>query len=281
MASHGIALFHPGEMGSAVGAALAARGRRVLCALSGRSAATGARAAGAGLEDAGTLTDACGQAAVVLSVCPPHAALELARAVAATGFKGLYIDANAISPETTRKCGAAVEAAGASFVDGGIIGAPPTAARHGKLHLCGPRAREAAELFEGSFVDAAVLEGPVGAASALKACYAAWTKGTWLLLASVYATAQREGVETALRGEWGRNHPDLLKQLAAPSLNPAKGWRWLAEMEEIAATFEAAGQPGGFALAAAEICRRLERYKDDASKPSIETVAPALRKALS
>jgi hypothetical protein len=277
MSSPVIALFHPGEMGSAMGAALVAGGHRVLCALSGRSAATRARAASAGLEDAGTLAAAVGQAGVVLSICPPHGALGLARAVAACGFKGLFADANAISPRTARAVGAAVEAAGASFADGGIVGGPPSPARPGRIFFSGAKAAEAARLFEGSYVSSSVLDGPVGAASALKVCYATWSKGTWLLLASIYAVAEREEVAGALREEWSLTHPDLIKQLAAPSLNPAKAWRWLAEMEEIAATFEAAGQPKGFALAGAEICRRLESFKDDPSRPSIEKISPAIR----
>lgn len=273
-----IAVLNPGDMGSGVGAALAARGHRVLCALEGRSPATRERARTAKLQDVGTLKEAVRQASVVLSVCPPHAALDLADQVAECGFAGLYVDANAISPATAHKVAARVEAAGAGFVDGGIFGAPPTPAKPGKMYLSGPRAREAAQLFEGSFMSASVLDARVGAASALKACYAAWTKGTWLLLASIYATAQEEGVDAALREEWSRSQPDVLRQVGAPSANPAKAWRWLAEMQEIAQTFESAGQPGGFSHAAAEICRRLESYKDDGSKPSIEKVVGAVRR---
>jgi 3-hydroxyisobutyrate dehydrogenase-like beta-hydroxyacid dehydrogenase len=273
-----IALLNPGDMGSGVGAALAARGHRVLCALEGRSPASHERARMAKLEDAGSLEQAVRQAAVVLSVCPPHAALDVAGRVAGCGFTGLYVDANAISPATAHQVAARVGGVGAAFVDGGIFGAPPTPAKPGKLYLSGPRAREAAQLFEGSFMSASVLDDRVGAASALKACYAAWTKGTWLLLASIYATAQEEGVEAALREEWSRSQPDVLRQVGAPSANPAKAWRWLAEMQEIAQAFESAGQPGGFAQAAAEICRRLESYKDDGSKPSIEKVVGAVRR---
>ena len=124
---------------------------------------------------------------------------------------------------------------------------------------------------------ARALDAPAGAASTLKACYAAWTKGTWLLLTSIYATAEREGVKAPLRELWRDSHPELLQRLAAPSANPAKAWRWISEMEEIAATFEAAGQPGEFFLACAELCRRLEHYKDHPGKPSIEQVVAALQ----
>src|SRR5262249_41352304 len=126
MPNQTIALLHPGEMGAALGACLLSCGHRVLWVKQGRSAASKARAQAAKLEACGSVEGAPGAAAAVLSVCPPHAARELARAVAATRrLRGIYVDANAIAPATTREIGRIVEAAGASFVDGGIIGPPP------------------------------------------------------------------------------------------------------------------------------------------------------------
>jgi 3-hydroxyisobutyrate dehydrogenase-like beta-hydroxyacid dehydrogenase len=277
MSTNVVALFHPGDMGAAVGACVKARGARVVCALSGRSDATAARARAAGIEDVGSLEAAVKQSGIVLSICPPHGALELARRVAGCGFQGLYVDANAIAPETARQVGRVVEGAGARFVDAGIIGAPPAPGRTTTLALCGPGSQDLARLLDGSPMKARVLEGPIGSASALKACYASWTKGTWLLLGSICAAAEREGVGAALREQWAISHPQLVKQFSAPSGNPAKAWRWAGEMEEIASAFEHAGQPGGFFLAAAEICRRLERFKDDPSRPSIEKILPSLK----
>ena len=106
-----IAMLHPGEMGAAVGACLVRAGHRVVWASSGRSASTRARAKAAGLEDLSTLARAVEEAEVVFSVCPPHGALDLATEVAELGFDGLYIDGNAISPDTAREVGASVEAA--------------------------------------------------------------------------------------------------------------------------------------------------------------------------
>ncbi len=125
MAETVIGLLHPGEMGAAVAACLTARGHPVRWVSEGRGPATAARAARARLADAGTVTALAGQAGIILSVCPPHAALDTARAVAAAGFTGLYVDANAISPGTAREVRAAVGAAGARYVDGGIVGPPP------------------------------------------------------------------------------------------------------------------------------------------------------------
>ena len=271
-----IAVLHPGEMGAALGAGLAARGHRVVWASAGRSSATRRRAEACGLEDMATLARAAQAADIVFSVCPPHAAMELARAVAACGFGGVYVDANAISAETTRAVGRVVEAAGASYVDAGIIGPPPIPGASVRLYVCGSRAAEIAPLFEGCIMQAIALEGPVGAASALKVCYAAWNKGATAMLAAIRALAGQEGVDAALLAEWKISLPDLPKRSEAVSASARKAWRWMGEMEEIVASFEAAGLPAGFHLAAAEIYRRLEGFKDAAKPPALAEVTAAL-----
>lgn len=272
-----IALLHPGEMGAAVGACLAERGLRVVWVSAGRSAATRRRAEAAGLEDLGSLERALAAAEVVLSVCPPHGALELAREVARAGFRGVYIDANAISPATAREVARAVEAAGAAFVDGGIIGPPPGPGKSTRLYLSGARAAEMAATFAGTRLPATALDGAAGAASALKACYAAWTKGATALLATIRTLARHEGVEETLLDEWRLSQPELPRRSEAILANARKAWRWVGEMEEIAASFEAAGLPGGFHLAAAEVYRRLEDFKDAGAPPSLAEVAHALQ----
>jgi len=241
-----VAVLHPGEMGAAIGACLAARGLRVVWASDGRRAATRSRAAAAGIEDLGSLKRTLGAADIVLSVCPPHGALALAREVAGLGFRGIYVDANAISPESARKVGRAVEKAGASFVDGGIIGPPPVEGGRSRMYLSGARADEVAALFTGSNLHAIALQGPPGAASALKACYAGWTKGATALLAAIRVLARHEGVDAALLAEWKLSQPDLEKRSEVITVQARKAWRWIGEMEEIAASFEATGLPGGF-----------------------------------
>jgi 3-hydroxyisobutyrate dehydrogenase-like beta-hydroxyacid dehydrogenase len=215
---------------------------------------------------------------IVLSVCPPHGALALAREVAGHGFSGVYIDANAISPATVRNIGRVLEAAEATFVDGGIIGPPPVAGASSRIYLSGGRAKDIAGLFAGSNLEAIPLEAPAGAASALKACYAAWTKGATALLAAIRALAAHEGVEAALLEEWKRSQPELPKRSEVITVQARKAWRWIGEMEEIAASFEAAGLPGGFHLAAAELYRRLQAFKDGASQPALAQVTAAIRR---
>jgi 3-hydroxyisobutyrate dehydrogenase-like beta-hydroxyacid dehydrogenase len=270
-----VCILHPGEMGAEVGAAVRAGGARVLWVSAGRGGTTRDRAGAAGLEDAGTLKAALAQSSVVLSVCPPHAALEVAESVAAGGFNGTYLDANAVSPQTSRRIGGLVEAAGATFVDGGIIGPPPAKPGTTRLYLSGPASADLAALFAGGPLGVVVLDAPIGAASAVKACYAGWTKSTATLLLSVRALARHEGVEAALAEEWKISQPNLFAQLDRAVSQSRKGWRWIAEMEEIGATFEQAGLPDGFALAAAEACRKLEPFRD-ARGTTIDAVVDAL-----
>lgn len=279
MAEATVGLLHPGEMGSVVGECARAGGTRVLWVSEGRSAESRGRAEGAGLEDAGTLSVLVGESSVILSVCPPHAALEVARAVAALGFSGVYADANAVSPATTREIGEIVGRSGATFVDGGIVGPPPETGGTTRLYLSGNRAATVASLFKRSPLEAVVLEGPVGAASAVKMAYASYTKGVSALLMAIRTLAISEGVDDALLGEWKRSHPELpARSESAVRGSARKAWRFSGEMEEIARTFAGAGLPDGFHRAAAEIYARLAGYKDAAEPPSVAEVADTLRK---
>jgi 3-hydroxyisobutyrate dehydrogenase-like beta-hydroxyacid dehydrogenase len=268
-----IGLLHPGEMGSAVGGCLTEAGYPVWWASAGRGPATASRARRAGLSDARTVAGLAGRCDVIVSVCPPHAAVEVARSVAAggdgsvaaggpgpAGFRGVFVDANAISPACARTVAGIVEAGGASYVDGGIIGLPPVAAGTTRLYLSGPRAGQIRRLFAGTRVDARIVDDRIGSASAVKMAYAAWTKGTAALLLAARALATAEGVQDALAAEWALSQPDLADRTRHAADSAAlKGWRWVAEMEEIAGSMAAAGLPPGFQEAAAEIFRRSSR----------------------
>jgi len=246
-----VGLLHPGEMGSAIGAALLGRGETVLWASAGRSLATMERARRFGLEDAGDVAELCLRSEVVLSVCPPHVAVEVAEA--ARDFDGIYVDANAIAPETARRIGGLRT----RFVDGGIIGPPPLEAGTTRLYLSGGEAEAVAELFAGTNVDARVISDEPGAASALKMAFAGWTKGSAALLLAIRALARAEGVEDTLLAEWKISIPELEQQsLAAAAAARKKGWRWVGEMDEIARSMAAQDLPAGFHEGAAEIFRR-------------------------
>jgi 3-hydroxyisobutyrate dehydrogenase-like beta-hydroxyacid dehydrogenase len=255
-----IGVLHPGEMGAAVGRCLARGGYPVVWASQDRGPETAARAEAAGLTDAGTIRAVAAQAEVIVSVCPPHAAVDTARAVA--GFTGLYLDANAISPATAGEIAHIISGNGGRYVDGGIIGPPPVTSGSTRLYLSGPEAEAAAGLFAGTPLDARVIGETTTAASAVKMAYAGWTKGTAALLLAMRALAREEGVEDTLLSEWALSQPSLAERSRGSARSAtAKGWRWVGEMEQIAAAMTAAGLPGGFHQAAAEIFRRFPRTR--------------------
>ena len=164
-----------------------------------------------------------------------------------------------MSPRTVREIAAVVSGDGGAVVDGGIIGPPPTASVRGttRLYLAGSEAQAVSRLFDSTPVEVIVIDGDLGAASALKMTYAAWTKGTAALLLAIRAVARASGVEADLVREWHESQPDLPgREQQARRSAATKGWRWVGEMEEIAATFADAGLPDGFHRAAAEVYRR-------------------------
>lgn len=278
-----VGLLHPGEMGAAVGGCLVTAGHTVLWDPAGRSRATTGRALAAELTGT-SLDSVVSRSSVIFSVCPPHAALDVARQVAAAGFGGVYVDANAISVATAARVATVVTAAGAVYVDGGIIGPPPENTGRTRLYLCGERAAEVRALFARSALEARIAEGAHGepyAASAVKMAYAAWTKGTGALLLACRALARAEGVERTLLEEWSLSQPALRTQSErSADAAAAKGWRWVAEMEEIAASMAAAGLPPEFHQAAAEIFDRASHADEPsagvAPGAGLDTVLSAL-----
>ncbi|MBM4260430.1 MAG: NAD(P)-dependent oxidoreductase [Deltaproteobacteria bacterium] len=281
MANKTIAMLHPGNMGATIGAAAATSGARVLWCSAGRSAASRQRAEQAGLHEAKTVRDAVGQSDIVLSVCPPEAALSVAQQLAQENFQGIYVDANAVSRATAEQIGAVVTKAGARFVDGGIIGSPVKKAGTTRLYLSGAGAKDIAALFSQSMLDARAISEVPGEASALKVAYAAWTKGTDALILAIRAYAQYEGVDQALLEEWKISQPSLeQKTVRAAATAAPKMWRYTGEMEEISAAFKVAGLPGGFHEGAARLCERLAGFKDmtDPPLPVDRVIAELLRR---
>lgn len=252
-----IAVLHPGRMGAAVGRVLREAGHEVGWLPAGRGAGTRRRAAEAGMVALSGLED-CD---VVVSLCPPDAAVDTARGL--DTFTGTYLDANAISPGTAREVAAVVRSRGAEYVDGAVVGPPPVTAGTTRLYLSGTRSVEAAGLVAGTVLQAVVLDGDEVAASGLKMAYAAWTKVTAALLVGVDGAAQSLGVDDALHAEWALSQPELAGRLASARESVAsKAWRWSGEMREITRTFADLGQPEGFAEAAAELFSRWPRPED-------------------
>lgn len=238
-------------MGAAVAACLVGRGHDVGWLPTGRSEATLQRAVQAGLTPFDDLAELLHHTDIVFSICPPHGALEVARAMA--GYRGIVVDANATSPDTSVLIGRTVTGGGARYVDGGIIGPPPVTAGTTRLYLAGDDG-EVANLFAGSALDVVSLTGATPAASALKMTYAAWTKTTAALLVSIRRTAAAYGVDDDLATEWAISQPHLAAAwLRARQQSDEKGWRWSYELAEVGRTFAAIGQPDGFGAAASEV----------------------------
>lgn len=274
-----IGILHPGEMGISVAVSAMNSGHAVFWASEGRGEKTRARADKHNLKDAGTLAELCKICSVILCVCPPHAAEEVARQVIAQGFKGLYMDANAISPQRTIKIGAMLKAAGIDFVDGGIIGGPAWERGQTWLYLSGGRANEIAACFTNGLLETKVIGDEIGKASALKMCYAAFSKGTTALLCAVISTAESLNVRDELFQQWDRDEAGSSEQAARRVQRvTAKAWRFAGEMEEIAATFGTAGLPSGFHESAAEIFRRMAKFKDATALPELDEVLENLQK---
>lgn len=272
-----LGILHPGNMGISIAASAQKGGCEVYWASEGRSQQTRDRAENHNLIDAHTLENMCHTCSIIVSVCPPHAAEAVAGQVLVQGYAGLYVDANAISPQRAGQIGHRMLAAGVAFVDGGIVGGPAWEPGQTWLYLSGDRAAAIAACFQSGPLETQVIGGEIGKASALKMSYAAWTKGRTALLCAILATAEEMGVWEELAQQWERDWPGFPEQAANRARRvTAKAWRFAGEMDEISATFEAAGLPGGFHAAAAELYRRMAGFKDAPETPSLEEVLAAL-----
>jgi 3-hydroxyisobutyrate dehydrogenase-like beta-hydroxyacid dehydrogenase len=266
-----VTVIAPGAMGSGVGQRLTSHGLEVTTALAGRSAASVKRAQAAGMRG---VTDAeAADADIILSIVPPGEARGLAERFLPllAGKRAVYVDCNAVSPETKERIAAVIANSGCPFVDVGIIGAPPKPEGAGPaFYASGPHASRLAVLAPHG-LDVRVIDGPIGAAAALKMSYAGITKGFTAIGAAMMLAATRAGAAQALHHELARSQPALLawltRQLPA---SYAKAYRWVAEMEEIADFVGA--QPAAHDMYAA-IARLYEDLATDFSNPKEKTGA--------
>ncbi len=276
-----VAVVSAGDMGHAVGAVLANSGLEVITALDGRSQRTVDLAAKAGMVDVGDAGTLVARAEIVLSIIPPDQAIgfadQISAAVKSAGADVVFVDCNAISPDTTGKLGGIVTASGARFVDAGIVGGPPKIGGRGpRFYASGEHAGAFAVLADHG-LDVRVIGDAVGQASALKMCYAAITKGAALLGVGALVTAEALGVGGLLRDEMRSSQAAMLDWLGGrtPGM-PPKVYRWIGEMEEIAATYESAGLTPNFHLGAAEMCRFIESSPLGKEVPEKRTMGTTL-----
>ena len=243
-----VGIVAAGNMGAAVARRLVDNGVRVLTSLAGRSAASEARARVAGMTavELGQLASA----EIVLSILPPAHALAFAREMApvlagsapsagpARVNKPVFVDCNAVSPDTVREIAAVFAGVGVACVDGAIIGLPPRTGQPSPHFYMAGAAGDTARVLPLAEhgLDVRVLDGPVGAASALKMCYAGINKGLAAIASAMILAAARSGASAALYQEMSESLPGLLSSLGrqVPDMLP-KAYRWVAEMREIAA----------------------------------------------
>jgi 3-hydroxyisobutyrate dehydrogenase-like beta-hydroxyacid dehydrogenase len=272
-----IGILHPGEMGVSVAASAKNGGHTLYWVSEGRSPQTCERAERLGFVDAVSLSNLCKTCAIIISVCPPASAEEVAHQVLSYDFAGYYVDANAISPQRAVRIGEAMQSAGVTFVDGGIIGGPAWKLNSTWLYLSGIEADEVASCFSAGPLETCVVGETIGKASALKMCFAAYSKGTTALLCAVLAAAEALNVRDELEQHWSRDGSRFAEEASQKVRQvTAKAWRFVGEMEEIAATLHQSGMPDKFHLAAAEIYRRMEEFRGASTTPSLEDVLAAL-----
>ncbi|SEF18988.1 NAD(P)-dependent oxidoreductase [Streptomyces sp. Ag109_O5-10] len=260
-----VGILHPGSMGAAVAACAATNANTVLWCEAGRSPATIARAERFALTGMATLTELLDRSDIVLSLCPPAAAEELAHEVAEHGFTGVYVEANAINPERTVRI-AELLGSTAIVVDGGVIGSPPVGGKSPTLFLSGPTAAvtEVDALFAGTDVQTGILGTEVGKASALKLSYASFQKTSRVLVALSVGLAHQHGVDQELLQVAARRSDSYLAEPEYIAKTAARAWRWGPEMEEVADALAAAGLPPEMLRAAASTLARWNDAKDDA-----------------
>ncbi|MFB7465205.1 DUF1932 domain-containing protein [Streptomyces sp. NPDC056224] len=270
-----VTVLHPGAMGSAVAAQAAAAGHEVLWVPEGRSEITRARALQAGGVAVNSLTEALERSAVVLAVCPPQAAEDVAESVAAQGFAGVYVDANAINPQRMHRIAEEI-APGAVVLDGAIFGPPPGAQRVARLYLAGDES--AIALVETLFKDTALhtrqaASGGIGSASALKMAFASYQKAARTLAGVAHALADAHGVGDELTAEAQVMASNILSDPGYLPSVAARAWRWVPEMEDIADTLRSVGLPTDMAEAAISVMSRWEDDKDQYDLPVVDALA--------
>ncbi|RKT18161.1 3-hydroxyisobutyrate dehydrogenase-like beta-hydroxyacid dehydrogenase [Streptomyces sp. 1114.5] len=259
-----VGILHPGSMGAAVAACARPNAARVLWCPAGRSVATVARAEQAGLEPVDNLDTLVKQAHVILSLCPPAAAEQLAHTVAERRYAGIYVEANAINPERMTRIAEVLSRSARAVVDGAVIGSPPINGKKTQMYLSG--SFDAIPLVEGLFAGSAVatpvLGEEVGRASALKLAYSSYQKASRVLAAVAFGAARAHGVDDALLDVAGKRQGSYLVETGYIAKTAARAWRWGPEMDEAADMLSAVGLPDEMLRAVSQTLARWQDSKD-------------------
>lgn len=243
--NNSIGITSTGDMGQGVAMCIKALGFNVCMASDGRSPRTRALGEKAGLTDCGSLEKLVQTCDMVLSVLDPGAAVTNARAIAAacksTNRKIVFVDCNAIAPQTMSEIADIMTAVGCTVVDAGIIGPPPRNGAKQRFYVSGPNAHLMDRINSPQIIIRVAGE-KIGDASAVKMCYAALTKGSIALGTELLIAARKLGVDKTLEAEFKSSQAELHESVLSRSASmPFKAYRWVPEMNEIAKTFEGAG----------------------------------------
>lgn len=271
-----VGVLHPGSMGAAVGEQATAAGAQVFWLPAGRGPATQRRADAAGLTGVPDMASLAASCSLIISVCPPAAASEVASLVAASGFTGVYLEANAINPARAQQIAALLGERGVTTVDGGLLGPPPRRPGATRLYLSGPEpaVEQVRDLFADTWLAPVVLPGPVGRASALKLAFASYNKLSHVLAAQAYALANGYGVLDELTELAKDTMPDTpFGQPDRLASAAARAWRWTPEFREIADACAAAGLSPDLVTAAEAMLERWKDHKDTDSTTLHELIA--------
>ncbi|MEM7119900.1 MAG: DUF1932 domain-containing protein [Pseudomonadota bacterium] len=258
-----LGIISPGVMGSAVGRVLVENGCHVVTCLAGRSEISRERAEKAGMVGLADIDAVVAASDMILAILPPADAIPLARMAAAamdlTHFSPVYVDCNAVSPATAREIARIMDGAKAPFIDAGIIGGPPEDG-YAPTFYCSGQETGPLMALDGMGIKVRDAGPEIGAASGVKMCYAAITKGTMTLHTAALIAAERMGLRDVLWRELEVSQGKVAEKMTetVPFL-PADSARWVGEMDEIAATFGDAGLPSGFHEAAGDVFRLLAR----------------------
>jgi 3-hydroxyisobutyrate dehydrogenase-like beta-hydroxyacid dehydrogenase len=272
-----IVVIAAGEMGAGIGKRLSERGARVLTSMKGRSADSKARAAAAGMLDIASDDEMAAQADFILSVVPPKDAAALAERLkgplAKAARKPIYVDCNAIAPKSAIRIGEILKDSGAPYVDGGIIGGPPGGDYTPSIYVSGKQANDVKRL-DAYGLNIRVVKGDIGAASAMKMSYAGITKGVTAIGTALLLGAARAGCAEELKQELFDSQPQLAQRFARqiPAAFP-KAYRWVAEMEEIAAFLGDDPASRDMFLGIAKLYGRIASGQDKSSAEAVAELA--------
>jgi len=243
-----IGLIGLGEMGSEIGRYLVMNDLEVISVYEGRSEISKKRATKYKIRDAGSIEQFCKISDLVISIIPPDKAVETANLY--TSFKNkdgqIYCDLNAISTITAKKIKLLLDEKKIDYVDGAIMGGPPTENYSPRIYLSG-KLSEKLNFLNGKGIELMVLKGSDFKASATKMVYASITKGSKALVAGALIAAKKNNVYDELMEElkYSEEYFSLVAKNQIPSIKH-KAYRWVGEMNEISLTYKESGLTGGF-----------------------------------